>query len=140
VEGRAVIPGFLAGLAIGIVIVIVLLIFRSRRSSAPTAPREAAHVMSTPPAIADHGGIHLRHQVVVKEQMIAKVTPDGLTVTIDGQEYHRLEDIPDQARAAQVRTLLASTTASVTDPTTRASMEKELRDVGIEPDETSGAR
>lgn len=133
------IPGFLAGLAIGIVIVIALLIFRSRRPSRPTAPGEAAHVMATPPDIGDRGGIHLRHQVV-KEQMIAKVTPDGLTVTIDGQDYHRLEDIPDQARAAQVRTLLASTTASVTDPTTRASMEKELRDIGIEPDEPSGGR
>jgi hypothetical protein len=139
VEERAVIPGFLAGLAIGIVIVIVLLSFRARRPSSPTVPGEAAHVLSTPPEIADRGGIHLRHQVV-KEKMIAKVTPDGLTVTIDGQDYHRLEDIPDQARAEQVRTLLASTTASVTDPTTRASMEKELRDIGIEPDETSGGR
>jgi hypothetical protein len=139
VEERAVIPGFLAGLAIGIVIVIMLLIFRSRRPPSSTAPGEAARVTPTPPDIADHGGIHLRHQVV-KERMVAKVTPDGLTVTIDGQDYHRLEDIPDQARAAQVRALLASTTASVTDPTTRASMEKELRDIGIEPDETSGGR
>jgi uncharacterized membrane protein len=40
----------------------------------------------------------------------------------------------DPAVAAEVRTLLAGTTASVTDPTTRASMEKELRDIGIEPD------
>ena len=66
--------------------------------------------------------------------MVAKVTPDGLTITIDGHDYHRLEDMPDPAVAAEVRTLLAGTTASVTDPTTRASMEKELRDVGVEPD------
>ncbi len=129
-----VIPGFLAGLAIGVVIVVVLLIVRSRRQPGPTPPADGLPPKPTPPQSADHGGIHLRHQVVVNERMVAKVTPDGLTVTIDGQDYHRLEDIPDQARAAQVRTLLASTTASVADPTTRASMEKELRAIGIEPD------
>lgn len=132
------IPGFLAGLAIGIVIVIVLLIARSRRRPSAT-PSGEGQVGTSTHEVADHGGIHLRRQVV-KERMVAKVTPDGLTVTIDGQDYHRLEDIPDPALAAQVRTLLASTTASVTDPTTRASMEKELRDIGIEPDETSGGR
>jgi len=129
-----VIPGFLAGLAIGVVIVVVLLIVRSRRRPSPTIPGDVLPPTPTPPQSADHGGVHLRHQVVVNERMVAKVTPDGLTVTIDGQDYHRLEDIPDQARAAQVRALLAGTTASITDPTTRATMEKELRDVGIEPD------
>lgn len=131
------IPGFLAGLAIGIVI--VLLIVRSRRGPSSTSPGRGALVTTTPPQPADRRGFHLRRQVV-QERMVAKVTPDGLTVTIDGQDYHRLEDIPDQKRAAQVRALLASTTASVTDPTTRASMENELRDIGIEPDETSGKR
>jgi hypothetical protein len=135
-EERAVIPGFLAGLAIGLAIVIVVLIVRSRRRGM-TSPGEGAQVTSASPTstpeITDHSGLHLRRQVV-KQRMVAKVTPDGLTVTIDGQDYHRLEDIPDPARAAEVRTLLASTTASVTDPTTRASMEKELRDIGIEPD------
>jgi hypothetical protein len=126
-----VIPGFLAGLVIGIVI--VLLLIRSRRRSSATSLGEGGHVTSTPSQIADHREPRLQRQVV-KERMVAKVTPDGLTVTIDGQDYHRLEDIPDPKMAAEVRTLLASTTASVTDPTTRASMEKELRDIGIEPD------
>jgi hypothetical protein len=135
-----VIPGFVAGLAIGLVIVIALLVMRSRRRSSPTLPAEGMQVTSISPTLtpetADHGGLHLRRQVVEK-RMVAKVTPDGLIVTIDGQDYHRLEDIADPALATEVRTLLASTTASVTDPTMRASMEKELRDVGIEPDGTT---
>jgi len=126
-----VIPGFLAGLAIGIVI--VALIIRARRRPNASSAAGGAQATSRPSQIADPGGIHIRRQVV-KQRMVAKVTPTGLTVTIDGQDYHRLEDIPDPKLAAEVRTLLASTTASVTDPTTRASMEKELRDVGIEPD------
>jgi hypothetical protein len=79
----------------------------------------------------DQHGLHLRREVIRKTT--AKLTPDGLSLTIDGQEFHRLEDIPDQAVADRMRALLASTAASTTDPALRAKVEQELRDAGIEP-------
>jgi hypothetical protein len=130
------VEGFLAGTIFGVVV--GLLIARLWRKPVTTpSGMNAVDVSSTsaPSPITqsrEEHGLHLRREVI--RRTAAKLTPEGLSVTIDGQEFHRLEDIPDRAVAERMRALLASTAASTTDPTLRAKVEEELRDAGIEPE------
>ena len=130
------VEGFLAGTTFGIAV--GLLIARLwRRPVATPSGINASDVSSTSapsPIIQsrDEHGLHLRREVIHKTT--ARLTPEGISVTIDGQEFHRLEDIPDRAVADRMRALLASTAASTTDPRLRAKMEEELREAGIEPE------
>jgi hypothetical protein len=131
-----VVEGFVAGSVFGVVVGLLIARLWRKPDTTPTG-MDADEV---PPGDSvspvqqsrdDQGHLHLRREVVRKTE--AKLTPDGLSVTVDGQEFHRLEDIPDRAVADRMRELLASTAASTTDPTLRAKVEQELRDAGIEP-------
>lgn len=63
----------------------------------------------------------------------ARLDPSGqLTIDVDGQTYHRLEDVPDAATREQVRAVLAAVPAQVQDPDKRAKVEAELELAGIE--------
>jgi hypothetical protein len=64
---------------------------------------------------------------------VTRLTPQGVTITADGQQFHRLADVPDHFLADEVRASLLQLGASITDPTQRAAFEKELREAGIEP-------
>jgi hypothetical protein len=131
-----VVEGFVAGTVFGVVV--GLLIARLWRKPDSTPAGMDADEVSPAESVSpiqhsrdDEGHLHLRREVVRKTE--AKLTPDGLSITVDGQEFHHLEDIPDRAVADRMRALLASTAASTTDPTLRAKVEQELRDAGIDP-------
>jgi hypothetical protein len=131
-----VVEGFVAGTVFGVVV--GLLIARLWRKPDTTPAGMDADEVSPAESVSpiqqsrdEEGRLHLRREVVRKTE--AKLTPDGLSITVDGQEFHHLEDVPDRAVADRMRALLASTAASTTDPTLRAKVEQELRDAGIEP-------
>jgi hypothetical protein len=132
-------PAFLIGLAFGVLV--GLLIARIRQSGESTSPTIARITSPTPPDARTTvlGGFARRTgigpgRIEVERRIEAKLTPDGMTITVDGETFHRLEDIPDQAAAERVRQLLVTLPSSVEDPTARAKIEGELHDVGIDPD------
>lgn len=130
------VEGFVAGSVFGVVV--GLLIARLWRKPDTTPAGMDALEVSPADSVSPvqqsrdaDGHLHLRREVVRKTE--AKLTPEGLSITVDGQEFRHLEDIPDHAVADRMRALLASTAASTTDPMLRAKVEQELRDAGIEP-------
>jgi hypothetical protein len=135
------VEGFLAGTIFGVAVGLLIALLWRRPVTMPSG-MNVSDVSSTsaPSPITqsrDERGLHLRREVIHKTA--AKLTPEGLSLTIDGREFHRLEDIPDQAVADRMRALLASTATSTTDPALRAKVEEELRDAGIEPESSDPA-
>ena len=130
------VEGFLAGLAIGVVI--GLLVARLRQAGSTVSPGANTLAASATegslgvrPA-GEERGLHIRREIV-RSKTVTRLTPDGLSITINGEEFHRLADIPDHLLADRVRETLALAAKSITDPKMRASVEQELRDAGIEP-------
>jgi hypothetical protein len=140
---NALAAGLLAGLAIGIVVGLLIARLRQRPDAAPPGMNTlTTSTLSSPSgAAADASSGKEGHEPrvfrgrreIVKRRTEAKVTPDGLTITVDGREFHLLAAIPDSRLADEVRALLVDTATSVTDPATRERLEQELRDAGIEP-------
>jgi len=150
-------PIFVAGVIVGIVLAGAAFLIRGRSvgslgataadgpasevrspSGAPAASADAplAALGIEPESSSGFGrpGLHLTRTKVVR-RVAARLKPGGrLTVTVDGQEYHRLEDIPDPAARDQVRTILESLPAQAGDPALREKIEGELQDAGIDPD------
>lgn len=128
---------FLAGLAVGIVLGLLIARLRPSGYSSPVSP--GSNLLPTPKMHSDWGrprrllGFSMQSKLTV-HRIDANLTPDGTTITVDGQEFHRLEDIPDPAVANEVRNLLTNTPNAVKDPAKRAELEKELREAGIEPE------
>jgi hypothetical protein len=132
-------PAFLIGLAFGILV--GLLIARIRQSGESSSPTNARFGSGTPPAAPSSilGDFARRTgsapaRIEVERRIETKLTPDGMTITVDGETFHRLEDIPDHALADRVRQLLVTLPGSVEDPMERARIEGELHDAGIDPD------
>jgi hypothetical protein len=133
-----VLAGVLIGLAIGVVV--GLLIARIRPSGDAPPSRVATISPPGPPdsrssVLGDLGrraGFGSK-RIEIERRIETRLTPEGMTITVDGETFHRLEDIPDHAVAEQVRQLLVTLPSSVEDPTERAKIEGELQDVGIDP-------
>jgi hypothetical protein len=132
-------PAFLIGLAFGILV--GLLIARIRQSGEASSPTIAQFGSATPPDGRSSvlGGFAQRTgsgpaRIEVERRIETKLSPEGMTITVDGETFHRLEDIPDHALADRVRQLLVTLPGSVEDPMARARIEGELHDVGIDPD------
>jgi hypothetical protein len=132
-------PAFLIGLAFGILV--GLLLARIRQSGDSSSPTIAPIGSPTPSDGRSSllGGLARRTgsgptRIEVERRIETKLTPEGMTITVDGQTFHRLEDIPDHALADRVRQLLVSLPSSVEDPAARAKIEDELHDAGIDPD------
>jgi hypothetical protein len=128
---------FLAGLAVGIVLGLLIARLRPSGYSSPVGPGSGLV-----PGAKSHSdsrgprrllGFSIQPKLTVR-RIETKLTPDGTTITVDGKEFHRLEDIPDPAVAEEVREFLTKTTDAVKDPAMRAELEKELHDAGIEPE------
>jgi hypothetical protein len=131
-------PAFLVGLAFGILVGLLIARVRQSGDSSPTMARIGS------PAPPDErssilGGLARRTgtgptRIEVERRIETKLTPAGMTITVDGETFHRLEDIPDPALADRVRQLLVTLPSSVEDPAARSKIEGELRDAGIDPD------
>jgi hypothetical protein len=61
--------------------------------------------------------------------------PGHESITVNGQTFRDLDEIPDPALREQVHSLMTAAGATITDPTVRQKFEQELEDVGIEPRE-----
>ena len=131
------IEGLLVGLAIGIPVGLLIARLRGPERPTPTILNALARPASGDSAEGaeadrhDHR-LHIRREIV-KRRIETRLSPDGLTIKVDDQEFDRLADIPDPVLAAEVRDLLAKLADSVTDPKTRAAIEQELRQAGVEP-------
>jgi hypothetical protein len=106
-------------------------------------PMAAANAEATPDSAADitmlptgiPGQTKLRYsKTFVRRRIEARVTPDGVVITVDGTTYHGIDEIPDPATREQVRKTLEGLPAQVTDPVLRAKVEGELEALGITPD------
>jgi hypothetical protein len=130
-----VIEGLVLGVALGIVI--GLLIARIRQAGLTTEGTLSAKAGVTRTEALPgrpgptHHPLHFTHQVV-KRRIETRITPEGLTIGVDGAEYHRLADIPDRETADEVREALAMALTTVTDPAAHATLEAELRGAGVE--------
>jgi hypothetical protein len=143
-------PIFVAGVVVGLLLAGAALWVRGRsvgdlgagmKSETAGTPSDAS-AEAAPPDLAirpgtsvgvDRKGLHVTQTKVVR-RVATRLEPGGrLTVTVDGQDYHRLEDIPDPATRDQVRATLESLPGQVTDPALREKVEGELHDAGIDP-------
>ena len=132
-----ILAAFLIGLAFGILVgLLIARIRRSDDSASPkidtSSPASQAARTSVLGNLGRRSGIGPR-RIEIQRRIETKVTPEGMTITVDGETFHRLEDIPDHAVADQVRQLLETLPGSVEDPAARANIESELHDVGIDP-------
>jgi MFS superfamily sulfate permease-like transporter len=133
-------PSFVIGVVVGIALAAVAVVVRRRSVSdlsgpavRVSAPEGDGDLQLDAPATIDSRGMHLTQTKVVR-RVGARLEPGGrLTVTVDEKEYHRLEDVPDEATREQVRTILSTLPSQTTDPAMRAKIETELHDAGIEP-------
>jgi hypothetical protein len=141
-------PMFVAGLIVGLVLGLVIARVRQTETVGSKTFARSLRAGSRPPETpttihpdgrrlgllarlgSDLAGLEQdeRH-VVVSEQMSIQVAPDGITVSLDGQTYHGLAALPSERRD-EIRTLLRAMPETITDPTIRARVEEELRDVG----------
>lgn len=78
-------------------------------------------------------GIHLSKTIA--HRIKARVEQGGLTISVDDQTYHSLDEIPDAATREMLRKTLQEAPAQVTDPAKRAKVEAELESLGIKPDQ-----
>jgi hypothetical protein len=149
----AELPVFVAGLVAGVMLAAVAMMIRRRsvvdlgagqqpaaaprsaESSSSASGEDAAVELGGGPSSsieATPRGFRLSRTKVLR-RISARLEPGGtLNVTVDGVDYHRLEDIPDEATRDQVRGILKSLPGQVADPAARAKVENELRDAGID--------
>jgi hypothetical protein len=134
------VEGFLVGLAMGIIIGLAIARLRPTGyasppgpNAIPTASSKAANLPASGSIEIGHlPGLRIRGQVVT-HRLETRLTPEGVTIVADGQEYHHLADVPDHLLADQARASLRELAASLTNPTERAALEKEMLAAGIEP-------
>jgi hypothetical protein len=151
-------PVFVAGILVGLVLAAAAVALRRRSvvdlDGAPQRP-EPARAVASSPDLPDEAGAALGDpltssvettprglrfaQTKVLRRISARLEPGGrLAITIDGQEYHNLEDIPDAATRDQVTVIMKSLPGQVTDPTVREKVEGELHDAGIDDSASGG--
>jgi hypothetical protein len=128
--------GFVFGLALGVVVGFVIArLWQGRAAVSGATVKVNASVVEKPlltdGSQRDQHVVHLTHEVV-KRRIETRLTPDGLTILVDGTEYHRLADIPDRTVADEVGDALAMAARSVTDPAVHAALDAELRAAGID--------
>ena len=102
----------------------------------PARPRRGLRVFLDPEMSSDEAGAKpgLRvRKTVVTHRMAITAQPGRESISIDGQEYKSVDDIPDPATRERVRSLFGSLVSEVKDPTLREKVEQEMRDVGIDP-------
>jgi hypothetical protein len=84
------------------------------------------------------GIIRIGGPTVVKKVVVRKITVSGQpakeSITVDGVEYHSVDDIQDPKLREQIRAALHGAAAQVDDPQLREKVEQELADLGIRDD------
>jgi len=108
------------------------------RDSAAPAPARSDVPVDTSLAGSDFlaslpKGAHVTRTTVTR-RIEFKVGPGGkMSIAVDGTHYEHIDDVPDAAIRDEVRAILRSLPATVTDPANRARVEAELRAAGIDP-------
>jgi hypothetical protein len=125
---------FLAGIIVGVGLAAVIAFDRRTpvdggpsvapglaASTTPTsASRDAASDLMD--ALATQAkGSHLTKRIVT-HRYETLVEPSGLTIKLDGQTYHHLQDVPDPTIREQIQRTLSCLPAQITDPSTRLKL------------------
>jgi hypothetical protein len=130
---------FIAGLVAGVVLASVAGLLRrtgvTSLGTPPAAGSSAVDQLLSTGAFSP-GSSATRSKVV--RRIEARIEPSGhLAITVDGQVYRRVEDLPDPATRDEVAAILRAL-PSEAPSTMRDKVAAELRDAGIEPSDGSG--